>query len=351
MLIFEVVLVCNRFASPVGAKLSGLMRIWVKNSFSLTNNYKVFGRILGRKHNNFTNKYFINSSFMKKIRLFYFFVLFSSLQGFPQLVIKGSVGNFSTKEPLAYVNIGIRDKEVGTISDKNGNFVLSFNQAIKENELVVFSHIGFESFEISLKNLSIQNEIWLVPSVNELNEVVLIPPKTWTKKIGRTAKGAGMMHISFYSTYEKEINVELGREKGMLFDIKNDCRLDNLNFCISGNEFKSIKFRLNIYNLKGGIPNENILEKNIIIEVKDGQTDWFQYDLKPYEIYLAKELNQVAITLTWLESEKMNEKNWRFSFYAAMLPYFTMFNRDKSMASWTKSDAAISMYLNTTCYK
>ena len=288
---------------------------------------------------------------MKKIRLFYFLILFVSLQGFSQVIIKGSVGNLSTKEPLAYVNIGISNKEIGTISDKNGNFVLNINQAIAENELVMFSHIGFESLEISLKKLSEKNEIWLVPSVNELNEVVLIPPKTWTKKIGRTSKGAGMMHISFYSTYEKEINVELGREKGMLFDIKNDCRLYNLNFCISGNEFKSIKFRLNIYNLKEGIPNENILDKNIIIEVKDGQTDWFQFDLKPYEIYLAKELNQVAITLTWLESEKLDQKNWRFSFYAAMLPYFTMVNRDKSMASWSKTDAAISMYVNTTCYK
>jgi hypothetical protein len=67
--------------------------------------------------------------------------------------------------------------------------------------------------------------------------------------------------------------------------------------------------------------------------------------------YLAKELNQVAITLTWLESEKLDQKNWRFSFYAAMLPYFTMVNRDKSMASWSKTDAAISMYVNTTCYK
>ena len=288
---------------------------------------------------------------MKNTIRFYFLFLLFSVQGFSQVVIKGIVGNYSTKEPLSYVNVGIRNKEIGTISDKNGNFVLTINQDISLNELVIFSHIGFETIELSLKKLSKQNEIFLVPSINELNEVVLIPPKTWTKKIGRTSKGAGMMHISFYSTYEKEINIELGREKGMLFEIKNDCRLDNLNFCISGNEFKSIKFRMNIYNLKDGIPDESILNKNIIIELMDGKTDWFQFDLKPYEIYLEKELKQVAITLTWLESEKKDEQNWRFSFYAAMLPYFTMYSRDKSMAAWSKSDAAISMYVNTTCYK
>jgi hypothetical protein len=293
----------------------------------------------------------LRNSIMKNQGLIFFLFLLFLTQGFSQVVIKGSVANFSTKEPLAYVNIGIRNKEVGTISDKNGNFVLTINQDISLDELVIISHIGFETIELSLKNLSKQNEIWLVPSVNELNEVVLISPKTWTKKIGRTSKGAGMMHISFYSTYEKEIDVELGREKGMLFDIKNDCRIDNLNFCISGNEFKSIKFRMNIYNLKDGMPYENILNKNIIIEVKNGQTDWVQFDLKPYEIYLEKELEQVAITLTWLESEKRDDKNWRFAFYAAMLPYFTMYNRDKSMATWSKSDACISMYVNTTCYK
>jgi len=111
---------------------------------------------------------------MKNQGLIFFLFLLFLTQGFSQVVFKGSVANFSTKELLAYVNIGIRNKEVGTISDKNGNFVLTINQDISLDELVIFSHIGFETIELSLKNLSKQNKIWLVPSVNELNEVVLI---------------------------------------------------------------------------------------------------------------------------------------------------------------------------------
>lgn len=286
---------------------------------------------------------------MKKL-LFLIFV-FNPFIISAQQIIKGRVLDSSNSEPISYVNIGIRDKATGTISDVNGYYELKLSDKVLQSDDIIFSHLGFEIYEIGVRKLMSINEIQLIPSPIRLEEVVVKPMKTWNKKVGRTARGTGMVSANFYTSFEKEINIELGREKGMLFNFKNDCKLDDFNFCIGGNAFKCIKFRLSIYNIKEGIPDELIVKENIIIEVKDGLRGWVKFDLKPYSIYLKKEDGPVAITLTWLDSEKMDEKSWMFSINAAMLPNFTTFNRDKVMDKWKKSQYAISMYVNSTCYK
>jgi len=286
---------------------------------------------------------------MKNI-LFFLFVINPFIIN-AQQIIKGRVLDLLNNEPIAYVNIGIRDKATGTISDINGYYELKLSDKVLQSDEVEFSHLGFIHNGIGVKELMMSSEVRLVPSITKLDDVVVKPRKTWTKKIGRTIRGSGIFHAVFYTAHEKEVNIELGREKGMLVDIKNDCKLNDFNFCISSNGFKSIKFRLNIYNIKGGIPKEIITKENIIVEVKEGNRGWFRFDLKPYNIYLKKEEGPVAITLTWLDSEKMDKQSWMFSLNAAILPNFTTFNRDKVMDLWKKSKYAVSMYINTTCYK
>lgn len=286
---------------------------------------------------------------MKKI-LFILFLIYPFITN-AQQIIKGRVLDSLNSEPIAYVNVGVRDKATGTISDINGYYELKLSDKVLLSDKVEFSHLGFIHYGIGVKKLMSSSDVRLVPSITKLDEVVVKPRKTWNKKVGRTIRGSGIFHAVFYTTYERDVNAALGREKGMLFDIKNDCKLDDFNFCISSNGFKSIKFRLNIYNIKGGVPKEIITKDNIIVEVKGGHLGWLEFDLKPYNIYLKKEEGAVAITLTWLDSEKMDKQSWMFSLNAAMLPNFTTFNRDKVMDTWKKSRYAVSMYINTTCYK
>jgi len=286
---------------------------------------------------------------MKK--LLFLIIVFNPFIISAQQIIKGRVLDSSNSEPIAYVNIGIRDKATGTVSDVNGYYELKISDKALQSDDVIFSHIGFEIYKIGVKELMSINEISLNPSPIKLDDVVIKPMKIWNKKAGRTIKGSGVFHAFFYTANEREINIELGREKGMLFDIKNNCKLDDFNFCISSNGFKSIKFRLSIYNIKNGFPDELIIKNNLIMEVKNGQKGWYKFDLKPYDIYLKKNAGPVAIALTWLDSEKMDEKNWMFSINGAMLPNFTTFNRDKVMDKWKKDRYAISMFVNITCYK
>ena len=67
-----------------------------------------------------------------------------------QTSVSGQVTDGSTGEPLAGVNIVVKGKVIGTISDGNGNYSLQVDQAPPFT--LSFSFIGFESQEIEITN-------------------------------------------------------------------------------------------------------------------------------------------------------------------------------------------------------
>lgn len=265
---------------------------------------------------------------------------------------KGEIRNFENNEPLAYVNIGIKNKTVGTVSNQNGLFNLSLNDKVTKNDTVVFSFIGFRTERYLISELKDKNNIILLqPENTELDEVVLSSKKIKlkSKKIGRTSKGLGLTHMNFYSYYEKGVDDRLSKERGMKLKIRRNCHLKDLNFNITSNDFISLKFRVNIYKIKDGLPTELLIEKNIVFEVKDNFLGWFKVDLKPYEIYLKEDIEEVAVTIQWLESVKKDEKSKYFSISTSASPLNTAYFREKAMDTWTKGGQNLSFYLNAMC--
>jgi len=265
-------------------------------------------------------------------------------------IINGEIKDIQNKTLLQYVNIGIANKGVGTVSNSNGFFSLKLNEKIKENDTVTFSYIGYKTKKIVLTELNVSiNIVELEPEINNLNEIVVKFVKPKPKKFGRSSKGFGLMHFNFYSYYEKNVDDRLSKEIGMKFKLKKDCKINDLNFNVTSNEFKSLKFRLNFYKIENGLPSKIIVEKDIIFEIKDGFIGWYNLDLKPFEIYLDKEMEDIAITIQWVESLKMNEKSKYFSISTAMSTTETSFFREKAMDNWKKSGQSLSFYLNTMC--
>jgi hypothetical protein len=62
----------------------------------------------------------------------------------------------------------------------------------------------------------------------------------------------------------------LSKEKGMKLTVKRNCHIQALNFNVTSNDFKSLKFRVNFYTIKNGLPADLLLEKNIVFEIRDG---------------------------------------------------------------------------------
>lgn len=265
-----------------------------------------------------------------------------------ETIIKGIVVEKGSKNILAYANIGIAQTKIGTISDKNGNFSLKVDSGLNKNTVITFSFIGYSNLELPISSLLQKNNvIELNISQNTLPEIVVGLKNPIKKLLGRASKGLGLMHTNFYSYYEKEPNDRLSKEMGMKFKIKNDCKIEDLNFNITSNDYKLVKFRLNFYSVKENFPNELLYNKDIVFTIDDGFMGWYKVDLKPYEIYLNKESEAIAVTIQWLESVKKNTESKYFSISTAISPNDTFYYREKGFDKWTKTNSSLSFYLNT----
>ena len=74
-----------------------------------------------------------------KVALFFLFLPFISLS---QTLIIGQLIDEATQNPLPYVNIGLIDENIGTVSDRQGYFELLLNPAQYKNATLLFSMLG-----------------------------------------------------------------------------------------------------------------------------------------------------------------------------------------------------------------
>jgi hypothetical protein len=285
------------------------------------------------------------------LKLYFFLFIAITLNSFSQeKTINGEIIDAVNKTYLQYATIGISNKSTGTVSNSDGKFSLKISEKINENDLVSFSYVGYQTQTIAISKVKLSNNvIELEPEQNQLDEVVVKFVQPRPKILGRDSKGFGLMHTNFYTYYEKDVDDRLSKEIGMKFKLKKDCKINDLNFNITSNEFSSLKFRLNFYKIENGFPTKLIVEKDIVFEIKDEFKGWFIVDLKPYEIYLDKETEDIAVTIQWVESKKANEKSKYFAISTAASATETSFFREKSMDTWIKSGQSLSFYLNAMC--
>ena len=114
---------------------------------------------------------------------FIFFLLLISNMCFSQnLILKGTVKATNNKN-LAYVNIGIKNKNIGTISNKNGHFSIRINEENKSDSLS-FSYLGYKQLTIKISDIVKKNisKFILNQELFSLDEVSIISKKTQEKK-------------------------------------------------------------------------------------------------------------------------------------------------------------------------
>ena len=78
-----------------------------------------------------------------------FLLIFIPALAFPQTsAIKGSVTDGKTGDPIPFVNIGLKDQNIGTSSDVNGLYRLDVSQG---DFTVIFSSVGYEKQMLNVK--------------------------------------------------------------------------------------------------------------------------------------------------------------------------------------------------------
>lgn len=222
----------------------------------------------------------------------------------------GQIIDEGTSLPLAYVNIGVVGAGRGTVSDEGGNFSLNIPGGMDQKTLKL-SILGYESRSFSVaefrQKLRSKKKISLKPVGIDLQEIVVVPKFTKTKRIGNKATARKLT-----DGFDGDA---LGREGGMIVKLSDRYRpavVLSFRAYVDNNPYEEIKFRLNFYSLRRGLPDKAIPQESIIItsKIKSGV---LEVDLEPYDIVLKEDF---AITLEWIED--FGDSGWNNGLRFAM---------------------------------
>ncbi|WP_035693062.1 carboxypeptidase-like regulatory domain-containing protein [Flavobacterium sasangense] len=220
---------------------------------------------------------------MRDKRLIWIFLIVSQFT-FSQ--IRGVVKDSISGEPIPFVNIWVENETVGTTSETNGSFSLD----IKDEKLLVFSALGYETKKISSKS----EIILLKPKVFELKEVmVLNQKKTKELEIGDAHK----VHISQLSGNKPWIYAKLFNYDDKY---KETPFVKKIVF-YSNSDIKGAKIKIRIFGFNDSIPSEDLINEDIIVTVKGGMKK-NTIDVSHYNIEFPK--SGLVIGLEWLIIEE-----------------------------------------------
>src|SRR5258708_10995827 len=238
-------------------------------------------------------------------------IIVTPLKAISQNVTAGTIGKDiqfhgvvmeqDSKQPLAYASIGVLNKPAGTVSDSLGHFDLVIENEYLDDSLQV-SMVGYYPAKRSIRELTKENGpivFNLIKKIIQLKGVIVSNQFLHFIIVGRQSSGK-LFQASIIPKGEKE--PAIGGESGLKIQTKHYPALfDNFNFYVSGNNFKYIKFRLNIYSLKNNLPDTLLFNNQILVSLKDFKTGWIQIDLTPYHMVVNSDF---AVTLQWVDYNK-----------------------------------------------
>ena len=265
---------------------------------------------------------------MKMIFLQIFLSCLITQFSFSQNNLVGQVLNAQTKEELPYVNIGLVDKNLGTVSDDSGFFELEVDALQYPNAILRFSMIGFENQDFKLKEFIDKQvlTVTLKEKVTVLKEVIVSKKRTkFQTKILGNKTNSQLIYASFTTN-------KLGNEMGFVVrKRKNPMILKKFNLSLVENNYGLIRFRLNFYDIKEGFPKNTLLKENIIVET-DISKGIVSKDLTPYEIVIDQDF---FVSIEWIEDLGPGKLFFSGGFFGAPL-----IAREVSQGKWSKVGTA-----------
>ena len=256
--------------------------------------------------------------------------------------LHGIITDQQTKQPLGYASIGILDKPVGTISDSLGYFELIVGKEYLDDRLQV-SMIGYYPVKMPIRELIKADGplvINLTKKVTQLHEVIITNQFKHTEIFGRQSSGV-LLQASIIPKGDKAPTI--GAESGLKIQAKHyPALLDNFNFYLSANNFKYIKFRLNIYSLKNNFPDSLLFNKEILVSLNNYKTGWTKIDLTSYHMVINMDC---AATLQWVDYNKDMVKEPQVLIPAGVSFSHVCYFRITSQDKWKSLKGNFSFYV------
>ena len=240
-----------------------------------------------------------------------------------QSLISGIVSDESGM-PLPFVNIGIRQKNMGTVSGIDGRFSLSIPQQL-DNDTLTFSTVGFAELDVPIKTiLSKKQQVFTLRAKQvQLNTVTVSAEKLVEKKIG-IKRYNPVVHFRDGSTNSDDIF-----EIAQLMRLGNSLsKITSVNLYINQTAAESATFRINFYSFHNEKPGARLVEKSILqtLAVREG---WLSFDLKAHNIYLK---GNVVVGIEFIPAP--DRKNKPIQYEIKLGGSTQSFVRNSSQGSW-----------------
>lgn len=216
------------------------------------------------------------------------------------LKIRGRVLNAIDAVPVPFANIGLLNKELGTLSDEDGTFELTIPHSTMGDSLR-FSSIGFKSRSIRIEpRLNGEIVVRLKPVVKVLNEVEIKRPRRF--KVARLGWMGGRDGVLPMDT------VQGGGAVAMLVEAPTaPVFIEKLQVRLMYNSKDTLKLRLHFYafdTISGGPGQELLREEVILTETK--KYGWLRYDLRHSGISIPQ--RQFFVGFEWIDERTTRRK-------------------------------------------
>jgi len=245
----------------------------------------------------------------------------------------GKIISSDTETGIGYASIGIVGRDIGTVSDQEGNFSLTIKDGY-DNDSLRISMIGYEPkcFLVSKFREHPQKDIYLNPMPYELNEVEVTYHRPKNVVLGESVQ-TNDLRSGF------DCN-NLGSELGIKVDLRKRVRLKDINLNVAICTYDSVTYRLNIYQSDNKTEYENILSEPIYISfTKDDINKVLTFDLSDHSIIVE---GNVLIALELYRDMGNGKLLFNTQFFTG-----STLHRKTCEGNWTTAPGAIGMYLNS----
>lgn len=262
-----------------------------------------------------------------------FFTFVALAFAYPALArtLKGSVVDKATGIPIAYANVGIIGKDLGTATNDAGLFSFDVPESMLADTLMI-SMIGYEPFKVNAAQYGQSQEtmvVRLAAAAQILDEVVVRSRTYKQRRLGNNIKGR-----SVKAGFSENI---LGNEMGTLMKIKRKPTfIDSVRFDIAFSTYDTVFFRLNVYE-KTDKQFRNILKEPIYIKIaQTAMKESIVIDLRDKNLIVE---NNFLVTLEMVKDLGPG----KLQFCANLIGNSATYFRSTSQASWKKIAPGVSI--------
>jgi predicted alpha/beta superfamily hydrolase len=253
-----------------------------------------------------------------------------------QISIRGQIVDANLHQGLPYVNVGIKEKNIGSASQVNGSFTLQIPNEFADDTLTL-SLVGYHELNIPLRELDPRPNltIRLIEKITTLDEVVIRGEKLVQKKYG--IKTRGLIHFTD-GIFKADDSFEIGQ---VIRLEKETAQITSVNLHINATRGDSASFRINFYRYDDddNRPKERIIEKNIVQRhpVNEG---WLTFDLSQYNILLK---GKVFVAVEFIPEHKDDLK--QILYEVKIGGRYRSFFRRNSLGQWTSPPHHYCLYV------